>query len=53
MTTADNGASYEDKDIGLYQWHMMAAVDIDDSSGDNDEALDQAQYQHRTSSPSS
>jgi hypothetical protein len=48
---ADNGASYDDDGIGLYQRHTTAAADIDDSSGYNDEALDQAQCQHRTSSP--
>jgi hypothetical protein len=51
--TADNGASYDADGIGLYQRHTMAAADIDDSSGDNDEALDQAQCRHRTSLPSS
>jgi len=32
VLTADNGTSYEDNDIGLYQRKTTAAADIDDNA---------------------
>jgi len=43
VTMADNGTWYDDNGIGLCWRQTTAAADIDDSSGDNDEALNHAQ----------
>ncbi len=32
MSTADNGASYEDNGVGQYWWKTMAVADLDDNA---------------------
>ncbi len=39
MSTADNGASYEDNGIGLYRRKTTAAADIDDDAIDGSISL--------------
>ena len=46
-----NGSWYDDNGIGLCRRQTTAAANVDDSSGDNDEALNQAQCRHTKESP--